>query len=361
MAAWLAVGLGAILAVSAVLGRAELGSAVALGFVLTAVPSLPTTMRPALATMGIRGAAVLAGAVLAVLCAGHPVALGAATIAAAVCGALLDRVGPTAGLAVVLVAVDAHDELLSPTTLVPYLVGGLVVVAVWSAWSACARALAAARRETPQDAVELRQRSWRESTGHASRVGVAVAAAVGIASLLPADLVGGHWLITSVLLTVQPVAADTGMRLAQRLSGNTVGAVIAAVLLGTHPSVPVVAVVTVILFTLAMALRPVNYTWWAVTGPPVLLAISEYPQLFPWYEGGVRLAMNLAGAAIVLAVVFGAPALGAIRSRREQGSFPDPTVSDSVYKIQLPNVDYRHALPCKSVPVTHVRQRKRRT
>ena len=44
MAAWLAVGLGAILAVSAALGRAELGSAVALGFVLTAVPSLPTTV-----------------------------------------------------------------------------------------------------------------------------------------------------------------------------------------------------------------------------------------------------------------------------------------------------------------------------
>ena len=51
-----------------------------------------------------------------------------------------------------------------------------------------------------------------------------------------------------------------------------------------------------VLFLLAMALRPVNYTWWAVTGPPVLLVISEYPQLFPWYEGGVRLAMNLAGA-----------------------------------------------------------------
>ena len=62
-----------------------------------------------------------------------------------------------------------------------------------------------------------------------------------------------------------------------------------------------------VLFTLAMALRPVNYTWWAVTGPPVLLVISEYPQLFPWYEGGVRLAMNLLGAAIVLAVVFGFP------------------------------------------------------
>lgn len=361
MAAWLAAGLGAILAVSAALGRAELGSAVALSFVLTAVPSLPTTLRPALATMGIRGAAVLAGAVLAVLSAGHPVALAAATIAAAVCGGLLHRIGPTAGLAVVLVAVDAHDQPLSPTTLVPYVVGVLVVLAAWSAWFACARALAAARRETPQDAVDSRSRSWRESSGHAARVGVAVAAAVGLAALLPADMVGGHWLITSVLLTVQPAAADTGVRLAQRLSGNTVGAVIAAVLLGTHPSVPVVAVVTVILFTLAMALRPVNYTWWAVTGPPVLLVISEYPQLFPWYEGGVRLAMNLAGAVIVLAVVFGAPAVSAIRSRRGRDDFRDHAISDSVYKIQMPNVGYRHALPCKSVTVTHVRQGTRRT
>ena len=207
MAAWLAVGLGAILAVSAALGRAELGSAVALGFVLTAVPSLPATWRAALATMGIRGAAVLAGAALAILSAGHPLALGAATIAAAVCGALLERVGPTAGLAVVLIAVDAHDGPLSPATLVPYAAGVLVVVAAWSAWFACAHAIEVARRETPPRAVESRQRAWRESGGHAVRVGVSVALAVGLAALLPADLAGGHWLITSVLLTVQPAAA----------------------------------------------------------------------------------------------------------------------------------------------------------
>jgi hypothetical protein len=334
MAAWLAAGLGAILAVSAALGRAELGSAVALGFVLTAVPSLPTTLRPALATMGIRGSAVLVGAVLTILAAGHPLALGAATIAAAVCGGLLERVGPTAGLAVVLIAVDARDEPLSPAALGPYVAGVVVVVVAWSAWFACAHAIRVARRETTPSAVESRSRAWRESGRHAVRVGACVAAAVGLAALLPADLVGGHWLITSVLLTVQPGAADTGMRLAQRLSGNTVGALIAAVLLGAHPSVPVVAVVTVILFTLAMALRPVNYTWWAVTGPPVLLVISEYPQLFPWYEGGVRLAMNLAGAAIVLAVVFGVPALGRIGRSEGRSGFPDEPNSDSVYKIQ---------------------------
>ena len=103
-------------------------------------------------------------------------------------------------------------------------------------------------------------------------------------------------------------------------------------MLGAHPAAPVVVMVTVVLFLLAMALRPVNYTWWAVTGPPVLLMISEYPQLFPWYEGGVRLAMNLGGAVIVLAVRVRRPCA---ESAHDGG--PDcrsQLKSDSVYKIQ---------------------------
>ncbi len=152
-----------------------------------------------------------------------------------------------------------------------------------------------------------RGRACSAGMAHAVRVGVAVALAVSMAALLPADLVGGHWLVTSVLLTIQPSQSQTGQRLAQRLSGNAVGAVIAAVLLGTRPPAPVMIGLTVVLFLLAMALRPVNYTWWAITGPPVLLVISEYPELFPWYEGAVRLAMNFAGAFIVLLVVFVAP------------------------------------------------------
>lgn len=338
MAAWLAVALGAILAVTAALGHAEWGSAVGLGFVLTAVPSLPLTWRAALSTMTIRGCTVLIGAVVAILTTGHPVALAAATVAAAVCGAALARVGPTAGLAVVLIAVDmptgpaGSDPGRVTEALLPYVLGALVVVIAWGAWFGCAEALRRTRGEPSpaSSAAPGRQKPWP----HMLRVGIAVAAAVSLAGLLPDALVGGHWLITSVILTVQPTASDTGMRLAQRLSGNTLGAVIAAVLLGVHPSVAVVAVLTVVLFTLAMALRPVNYTWWAVTGPPVLLMISEYPLLFPWYEGGVRLAMNLAGAAIVLVVVFGVPALARIGSRVRRGDFREPVTSDSVYDIQ---------------------------
>jgi hypothetical protein len=306
MAAWLAVALCAILLLSGASGRADLGSPVALGFVLTAVPSLPERLRGALGTIAVRGLTVMTAALVVELTAGSPVAHGATIVAAAVFGALVERVGPTAGLAVVLIGVDTGTTAATSLwALWPYVVGALAVMVAWLAWWSCAQVFQRGRRvdgESPPA-------TSGAARGHAVRVGVAVGAAVTIAGLLPDDLVGGHWLITSVLLTIQPRQTQTGVRIAQRLSGNTVGAVIAAAILGAQPPAPVVVAVTMILFLLAMALRPVNYTWWAVTGPPVLLVISEYPGLFPWYEGGVRLAMNLAGAVIVLVVVFGAARL----------------------------------------------------
>jgi hypothetical protein len=299
MAAWLAIALCTILVVSGALGHAELGSSVALGFVLTAVPSLPEQLRGALATVAVRGLTLVVAAVVVELTAGNPIAHGVTIVVAAVLGALVERVGATAGLAVVLIAVDVGAT--AGTSTWPYAAGAVAVTAAWLGWWACGWALRTDRRADCEPAT-----ASGVAHGHAVRVGIAVGCAVMIAGLLPNDVVGGHWLITSVLLTIQPRPAQTGVRMAQRLSGNTVGAVIAAVILGAQPSAPVAVAVTMILFLLAMALRPVNYTWWAVTGPPVLLVISEYPGLFPWYEGGIRLAMNAAGALIVLGVVFGA-------------------------------------------------------
>jgi hypothetical protein len=327
MAAALAAALGLILLVPAVCGHSELGSAMALGFVLTAVPSLPDSWRAAMATMSVRALTVVGCGALVVFSAGHPTVLGVLTVAAAVLGALVQRVGATAGLAVVLIAIDVGaDAGVRPplSTLLTYAAGAAAVFVAWSAWHLGAAAVRAPghRPAAPEPAAHRDGVAY----AHAARVGVAVAAAVALVGLLPAGMVGGHWLITSVLLTIQPRQADTSVRLAQRLSGNAVGAVIAAVLLGTHPSAPVVIVATVGLFLLAVALRPVNYSWWAVTGPPVLLVVSEYPQLFPWYEGGVRLAMNFAGAAIVAVVVFAVPAV-LVRYRKRE-------LSDSVSKIQ---------------------------
>lgn len=310
MAAWLAVALCTILVVSGARGHAEWGSAVALGFVLTAVPSHPQQLRGGLGTVAVRGLTLITAAFVVVLTAGSPMAHGTAIVAAAVFGALLERVGPTAGLAVVLISLDSGVTAApSMWALWPYATGTLAALVAWLAWWSCAQMF---QRDRSTDD-ESTPGASTVARGHAVRVGIAVGAAVVVAGLLPDDLVGGHWLITSVLLTIQPLQSQTGVRIAQRLSGNTVGAVIAAAVLGVQPPAPVVVAVTLILFLLAMALRPVNYTWWAITGPPVLLVISEYPGLFPWYEGGVRLVMNLAGALIVLVVVFGAAWLTSLR------------------------------------------------
>ncbi|MDV3127271.1 FUSC family protein [Mycobacterium sp. 21AC1] len=304
MAAALAIALGAILVVAVSAGRAELGSAIGLGFVLTAVPELPGSLRAAVETICVRALTVVVCGAIVLLSAPYPYALAVVTVGAAVFGALIGRVGATAGLAVVLMSTDLGASTGGVAALCPYVIGALVVLAAWSAWFGVARLGGAAA----EDAEPPRAGGGR---AHALRVGVAVGLAVSAANLLPADMVGGHWLVTSVLLTIQPSQGQTGKRMAQRLSGNAVGAVIAAALLGAQPPAPVMIFATVVLFALAIALRPVNYTWWAITGPPVLLVISEYPELFPWYEGGVRLAMNFAGAAIVVLVVFVMPIFSA--------------------------------------------------
>ena len=156
-----------------------------LGFVLTAVPSLSPTWRAAFGTIAIRALAVLAGAVLAVLTVGHPAALAAVTVAAAVGGGLLARVGPTAALAVVLVAVDVPDDG-GAERLLPYVAGALVVAVAWTAWFGCAEMLRR-RRGAAAPASPAAERGWRESWPHAVRVGVAVAVAVSVAGLLPED------------------------------------------------------------------------------------------------------------------------------------------------------------------------------
>lgn len=325
MAGWLAITLGAILVVSAAVGHPDLGSALGLGFVLTAVPSLPTELGAGLRLIALRALTVTIGAAVVVATIEVPAAHSVVVVAAAVGGALAEKIGPTAGLAVVLTAIDIQTADTAPMSLWkvwPYAAGALTVLAAWLAWWCVARIADSGGQPIDSASVGAPAGPYR----HAARVAVAVTAAVLIAGWLPDDLVGGQWLITSVLLTIQRQRDQTRTRIVQRLAGNTVGAVIAAAVLAAQPPAPVVICVATGLFLLAMALRPVNYTWWAVTGPPVLLIVSEYPALFPWYEGGVRLAMNIAGALIVVLVVFGPPML----ARRV---FTPIRESDSVSKM----------------------------
>ena len=313
MALFLATMLGAILTASAAIGHAKLGAAVALSFLLTAVPSLPQQLWAGLEVITVRGVTVLCGASVVMLTDGLPTVRAIAIVAAALLGAMVDRVGPTAGLAVILPTIHL-PAIVTPQSVLfalwPYAAGTLAVVIAWLGWSISNRIRQNDPRPNPS-----RINPPDSPHGHAARVCLALIIALMVVHLLPADLPGTHWLITSVLLTIQPQPHQTRLRIAQRLSGNTIGAFIAAVALGATPSVHVVIAAVTILFLLATALRPVNYTWWAVMGPPALLMVSEYPALFPWYEGGIRVAMNLLGSAIVVCIVFVGPRVWPVRNR----------------------------------------------
>lgn len=319
MAACLATMLGAILAASAAVGHARLGAEVALAFLLTAVPSLPQHLRAGLEVIAVRGVTVLCGTLVVMLTDGLPVVRGVAIVAAAMLGARVDWIGPTAGLAVILPSVAFDGATPTPEMVLfalwPYAAGPVAVAVAWLSWLAITRFRHGA--ENALGPVALK--SPDSPHGHALRVGVALALALIVVHQLPASLPGTHWLITSVLLTIQPRPHQTTLRIAQRLSGNTLGAVIAAVVLGCQPPVPVVIAAVTLLFMLATALRGMNYTWWAVMGPPALLMVSEYPALFPWYEGGIRVAMNLAGSAIVAMIVFGSHSALRRYRNRENG------------------------------------------
>lgn len=308
---WLAVALGAVFVVCDALGRSASGAAIALGVVLTAVPGIPAAVDEAVKVIGVRTAAVGLGTVTVLACNGNELLLSCATVLSAMLGAVVPRLGPTAALTVVLVAMHMERTAGSPAAL--YLVGSAVVSV-----AAAAHIGVTAIGKSSAPSVPVRS-SVLPTWGHVAGLGTAVAAATAAAAAVPDDVIGAHWLVTGVVLSIQGDTTATGIRLAQRLSGNLIGAVLAAAILAATPAQPVVIALIIVLFLLAMALRPVNYTWWAVTGPPVLLLTSEYPAIFPWYEGGVRLLMNIAGAGIVAVVIFGPPwAAGLLRPARRR-------------------------------------------
>lgn len=140
--------------------HAKLGAAVALSFLLTAVPSLPQQLWAGLEVITVRGVAVLCGASVVMLTDGLPTVRAIAVVAAALFGAMVDRIGPTAGLAVILPTIHV-PAVVTPQgvlfALWPYAAGTLAIaVAVaWLGW---------AGRSAVESTRPMRVRHRREST-----------------------------------------------------------------------------------------------------------------------------------------------------------------------------------------------------
>ncbi|MDX3239123.1 FUSC family protein [Streptomyces sp. ME03-5709C] len=226
------------------------------------------------------------------LVGGRVWALVPAVAAAAVLGAFLPRVGVTAPLAVLLVGLTGPVEAFGVPGL-PQLAGclwaGVPALPPWGR----ARGTVGPRAVTGGDP---------RAVGHAVRAGTLAAVSSSAMAVLGHLTGEGHWLVTGALLALTPSPEATRTRVRQRVVGNTLGGVTAAVALVFHPGPWAITVVVAVCSGLAYALRPANYLYWCLLLPPLLLLLSDFDDPLPWYAAAVRAGLVLLGG--VMAAVF---------------------------------------------------------
>lgn len=296
LSAVLAVGVGGTLLTGATTGRTDEAARAVLSMILVALPSIPGAPRAAALTLLVRAGTVSLASVVVAAVGGAEPAVAVLVVVAAGVGFRVPSVGTTAALALLLLGVRAHMTPGSAGVPAVWELAGAVVVAL--ATLAVRFVPAGARSVAAVDPAPRARRSWTV------RRTAAVGVAVGLAVAAPLGLYGGHWLVTAVLLSVRPTPAATRARVAQRLVGNTVAALLVALLMGAGPGAATMGLVAGALAFLAFALRPVNYVWWAVTAPPVLLIAGDFPQTHGWYEGMVRVGLNVVGVVVVMLVCY---------------------------------------------------------
>ncbi|WP_324649445.1 FUSC family protein [Georgenia sp. H159] len=292
MSVLLGLAVGSALLLGLHSGHTDRAGRAAMAMILVALPSIPGPPRGAARTLLTRSVTVVVAALAVAAVGGNEVVVAVGIVLAAALGFTVPSVGTTAALAILMSGLRMQTV---PTALEApglwELIGALVVGAA----TVLTRLGQGAVHE--EDLAErARERSWT-----VRRTG-SVAAAVLLALVTPLGVYGGHWLVTAVLLSVRPTPSATRVRLAQRLLGNTVAALLVAVLMASGAGPTALAYVVAALTGLSFALRPVSYLWWAVAAPPVLLILGDYPTAHDWYEGMVRVALNVIGAIIVLIV-----------------------------------------------------------
>ncbi|MFF4407553.1 FUSC family protein [Streptomyces sp. NPDC001404] len=268
-------------------GRPGIGATAALCAVLMAMPLPPGAGTAERARhLAARGLWMTAAGIYVALAGRSVAALAPGVAVAAFAGALLPRVGTTAALAVLLLGIsgDGRSPLPWPG----------VTEAAGCAWTAL---LLLPR---PGKAVEDRQRPSAAPLRHAGRTGLLTGAATAVTGWEGSLWGQGHWLVTSLLLSLRPTRGETRTKAVKRLVGNALGGVVAALLLLGHPGPAAVAAVVGVSGAVAYTFRPANYAYWSLASPVLLLLLSDYGRPLPWWAAAVRAAMVLAGGSLAV-------------------------------------------------------------
>jgi hypothetical protein len=319
LAGLLAVALAATLFVGLSYGLVDAAARIALSMILVALPVLPEGSAEAMKAIAIRGVSVISASLIIYVVGGHEVSTAVLILIAAALGALVPQVGSTPALGLLLLGARVDQSGLMSTPGLWEVAGTSVVAGavvlryagrilrlhtIRPSLSVRTTEVGHARIKTSPDSPNANHQQWSKIQ-YMVRLVLALSAALCLAAGSGLGVFGGHWLVTAVLLSAQRTVTNTRLRLAQRLLGNTVAALLVALLMASAPSILVMATVAAVLFFVAFSLRTINYIWWAVTAPPVLLIVGSFPLTHDWYEGGFRVALNIVGALIVVMLFWG--------------------------------------------------------
>jgi len=289
-----AAGLALPLSAATWTGHARVGVILTLPIVLIAIPlDVPTPGLERVRVLGVRVVGIALSGVCVGLIGGRAWVLVPAVAAAAALGALTPTIGPTPALALVLIGTPANAVAFGIAGL-PQLVGGLWGLAVTTPeWS---RIL---RRDDSRPPVA--PGSAQPDPFRAAGQGVAVGAASAVMAAVGHLTGEGHWLVTSVLLTLRRTHRATLARARDRAVGNIAGCLLAALLLSLHPTVWVLVAILVVSAIVAYGLRPANYLYWALAFPILVLTLADLGQPVTPDTAAVRAALVVAGGLFALA------------------------------------------------------------
>ncbi|TDC05842.1 FUSC family protein [Nonomuraea longispora] len=273
-------------------GHPDAGIALLLPVVLVAMPLPPGAgLRERARRLAVRAAWITTAGLYAYVTEEQPWALVPAVAVAAGVGALLPKAGYTPALAVLLIGISSHSGAFGfpgLPQLVGALWGGVLTLPRWGK-SALADPVPA---PGPSDIARRLRHAWR--------TGLVVGGAAAVMAALRGLTGEGHWLITGILLTLTPTPTGTRLKARQRIVGNTLGGVAAALVLLVDPGPWVGAAVVGVSGILAYGLRPANYLYWCLAFPLPLLLITDFGRLTPWYTAAVRAGMVLAGSIVAV-------------------------------------------------------------
>jgi uncharacterized membrane protein YccC len=156
--------------------------------------------------------------------------------------------------------------------------------------------------EAPQSALELLRDNWTLDSAifrHALRLSISLS--LGVMFYSTTQLLMGYWVTLTIMLVLKPNLGVTFTRFFQRVGGTLLGALIAALLISTIASKPILDIIILVTVFFGVALIAVNYGSSVVFSSIFILLIADMTDVndaMGWEFAGFRILNTCIGAGL---------------------------------------------------------------